>query len=143
MKKQILFVIMAMCATCAMAVSLPSSSYNPYVGERGSAEAYTMSAGTQFMNQAVVGAYYKGQCDDHRKGGQQWTGDKSSCFICCNGQFPEEDRSEANLEARRECMNMCDLPLGESPLDAPTAFLLALVAAYGAVAVYRKRMQQA
>ena len=128
-----------MCATCAMAVQLPSKSYNSYTGIAGSNETYTTGFGTQFMNQAVVGAYYQNQCDEYREGGQLWTGDISRCFICCNSNFPEDDRSEANLEARRECMNMCDLPLGESPLDAPTAFLLALVAAYGAVAVYRRK----
>jgi hypothetical protein len=43
------------------------------------------------------------------------------------------------------CISNCeDYALNEyrNPLDAPTAFLLALVAAYGAVAVYRKRKMQ-
>ena len=136
MKKQILFVIMAMCATCAMAVSLPSNSYNEYAGTRASSDSYTLGQGITFVNRATVGAY-GGECGSLE---DDWAGDSDLCTTeCCDPSYPSSDLSEANQAARRECYLACGLPLGESPLDAPTAFLLALVAAYGAVAVYRKK----
>lgn len=138
MKKQILFVIMAMCATCAMAVSLPSNSYNEYAGTRASSNSYTLGQGITFVNSATVGAY-SGECGDLE---EEWDGDSYSCGKCCDGLYPDDINTEENLAARRECYLACGLPLGDTPLDAPTAFLLALVAAYGAVAVYRKRMQE-
>ena len=139
MKKQILLVLMIMCATCAMAVSLPSNSYNSYAGTVASSEGYTLGRGTTFVNRATVGAY-TGECDLEG----EWGGDSDLCATeCCDLRYPSSDQSEANLAARRACYLACGLPLGDTPLDAPTAFLLALIAAYGAVAVYRKRMQQA
>ena len=122
-----------------MAVSLPSNSYNSYAGTVASSEGYTLGRGTTFVNRATVGAY-TGQCGDLEI---DWDGDSYMCGECCDETFSSSDQSEANLAARRACYLACGLPLGETPLDAPTAFLLALIAAYGAVAVYRKRMQQA
>ena len=130
---------MIMCATCAMAVSLPSNSYNSYAGTVASSEGYTLGRGTTFVNRATVGAY-TGQCGDLEI---DWAGDSYMCGECCDETFSSSDQSEANLAARRACYLACGLPLGETPLDAPTAFLLALVAAYGAVMVYRRKMQQA
>ena len=131
---------MIMCATCAMAVSLPSNSYNSYAGTVASSEGYTLGRGTTFVNRATVGAY-TGECGSLE---DDWAGDSDLCATeCCDVSYPSSDQSEANLAARRACYLACGLPLGETPLDAPTAFLLALVAAYGAVAVYRRKMQQA
>ena len=139
MKKQILFVLMIMCATCAMAVSLPSSSYNSYASSVANTDSYKLGSGTMFLNRATGGAYTN-QCGDLE---EEWDGDSNACGKCYDGYFPDYDNSEENLAARRQCYLACGLPLGDTPLDAPTAFLLALVAAYGAVAVYRKRIQQA
>ncbi len=130
---------MIMCATCAMAVNLPSNSYNSYAGTVANSNGYTLGTGTSFVNRAVVGAYAN-ECGDLE---EEWDGDSYSCGKCCDGLFPDNDNSEENLAARRQCYLACGLPLGDTPLDAPTAFLLALITAYGAVAVYRKRMQQA
>ena len=127
---------MIMCATCAMAVSLPSNSYNSYAGTVASSEGYTLGRGTTFVNRATVGAYI-GDCDLEG----EYAGDTDLCATdCCDAKYPSGDQSEANLAARRACYLACGLPLGETPLDASTAFLLALIVAYGAVAVYRKRM---
>lgn len=144
MKKQILFVIMAMCATCAMAVGLPSKSYNSYVSNAHAEEGYSISTGTTFVNQATVGAY-NGSCNP-----DSWQSDKNSCKTCCEGELDQcAANCAGNPACMQECFNQnaechanCENPELGMPLDAPTAFLLALVAAYGAVAVYRKRMQE-
>lgn len=144
MKKQILFVIMAMCATCAMAVGLPSKSYNSYVSNANAEEGYSISTGTTFVNQATVGAY-KGSCNP-----DSWQSDKNSCKTCCEGELDQCAASCAgNPACMQECFNQnaechanCENPELGMPLDASVYFLLALVAAYGAVAVYRKRMQE-
>ena len=144
MKKQILFVIMTMCATCAMAVSLPTSSYPVYGVGANDEQSYTVNSGTTFINQAIVGAY-NGSCQPNN--GDNFGNDCYSCCIteiCPDNEDNCLDESNAASSLFLTCMKVCSGEyLGQSPLDAPTAFLLALVAAYGAVAVYRKRMQQA
>ena len=137
MKKQLLFVVMLMCAISAFAVKLPSDPYSSYKGSMANTESYRTGTGTSFMNSAVT-AGYAGECGEET----DYAGDTPACTNCCDMYYPEGDASEANQEARRECYLACGVPLGDSPLDAPTAFLLALVAAYGAVAVYRRRKVQ-
>lgn len=134
MKKQLLFVVMLMCAISAFAVKLPSDPYSSYKGSMANTESYTSGAGITFMNSAVT-AGYGGECGNI----DDYYGDSSPCTDCCDGYFPETDFSDANQQARRECYLACGLPLGDTPLDAPIAFLLALVAAYGAFAVYRRK----
>ena len=142
MKKQLLFIEMLMCSLSALAVKLPSDPYNSYAGSVGSSGSYTVSTGTTFINQSTVETYDTGSC----------TVDKQDpnaiqlCESCCMGDvflpcLQDGGTEESCGSLYKECYNNC---MGASlPLDAPTAFLLALVAAYGAVAVYRKRMQQA
>ena len=134
MKKQILFVIMAMCATCAMAVSLPSASYSSYTKSVVPEQGYTVGTGTTFINQSTVGVY-EGGCTY-----QAWDGDVGKCQQCCIDEFACGELDYECQIARGDCMDLCGDPLGGLPLDAPTAFLLALVAAYGAVAVYRTKV---
>lgn len=144
MKKQLLFVVMLMCSLSVMAVSLPKDSYNAYGVSAGS-ESYTSSAGATFVNTAVLGTY-EGACNP-----SYWNQDISDCKKCCTSELMQCDMmaagnkqlEEACMEQNLACHENCENPELGQPLDAPTAFLLALVAAYGAVAVYRKRMQQA
>jgi hypothetical protein len=141
MKKQILLIVMTLCAMSAMAVSLPNKSYNSYANRTSNSGAYTLGIGTQFLNQAVVGAY-NGECDQYREGGNLWTGDVSACANCCFTNYVCGEEDWDCLDARGLCMDNCGEPLGGLPLDAPTAFLFAMIAAYGAFAVYRRKMQQ-
>ena len=138
MKKQILLIVMTLCAMSAMAVSLPNKSYNSYASRTSNSGAYTLGIGTQFLNQAVVGAY-NGECDQYREGGNLWTGDVSACENCCLTNYVCGEEDWDCLDARGFCMDNCGEPLGGLPLDAPTAFLLAMIAAYGAFAVYRHK----
>jgi hypothetical protein len=147
MKKQILLIVMTLCAVSAMAVSLPSRSYNLYSATSGNTEPYTLGIGTRFMNSSVVGAYYESGCKD-----QGLNQNEIVCTNCCAGVICnatdeydildcEADTPEAVWGA---CMSDCR---GEhlnyqEPLDAPVFFLLALIAAYGAFAVYRRKMQE-
>lgn len=138
MKKQILLIVMTLCAISAMAVSLPNTSYSSYASRVTNTDSYTLSVGTKFLNQAVVGTY-NGECDQYREGGNLWTGDVSACENCCLTSYTCGEEDWDCLDARGLCMDNCGEPLGGLPLDAPTAFLLALVAAYGAVMVYRRK----
>jgi hypothetical protein len=133
MKKQILFVIMAMCATCAMAVNLPNNSYNPMRSSiTTSNESYTLGTGISFNNTAVVGEYVNGSCQVNKQDPNAIT----LCEKCCEALVFGEDGSLRD-EDYYACINDC---MGYSlPLDASVYFLLALVAAYGAVAVYRRK----
>ena len=138
MKKQILFVIMLMCTLSAVAVKLPSGPYKS--GATGSQVSYTTGSGITFMNQSTVGDYIAGTCS---KGELKGDAADQHCEACCEEQYQvcEVLQNGDCDELKKACINDC---MGYSlPLDAPTAFLLALVAAYGAVAVYRRKMQQA
>ena len=137
MKKQLLFIVMLMCSLSALAVKFPSDSYSSYKGTMANTESYRTGTGTSFMNSAVT-AGYGNECGNI----DNYYGDTPACTDCCDSYYSEDDASEANQQARRECYLACGVPLGDSPLDAPMAFLLALVAAYGAVAVYRRRKVQ-
>jgi hypothetical protein len=145
MKKQILLVVLMLCSMGAMAVSLPSKSYNVFSGTQGSTGPYTIGTGTTFANTSTVGSY-TGTCEN--AGVNVTFG--SVCTNCCAGEIcgattdSEVDAcEEENFDniAWQSCMAACQGEhLGyETPLDAPTAFLLALVAAYSAVAVYRRK----
>ena len=142
MKKQLLFVLMLMCSLSALAVKLPDNPYKSYPGSNGNSGSYTVSYGTTFVNQADVTPQAVGSCSYDKQNPDII----QLCEECCIGQaylpcFEGGGTEETCGPWYKECYNAC---MGVSlPLDAPTAFLLALVAAYGAVAVYRKRMQQA
>ena len=145
MKKQILLVVLMLCSVGAMAVSLPSKSYNVFSGTQGSAGAYTIGTGTTFSNTATVGAY-TGTCEN--AGVNVAFG--SECTNCCAGEIcgattdSEVDAcEEENFDniAWQACMAACQGEhLGyEEPLDAPVFFLLMMIATYGAVVVYRRK----
>ena len=148
MKKQILLIVMTLCAVSAMAVSLPRDSYKPYSGSLPSSQGYTLGTGTAILNHSTVGAY-EGVCTTQ----SEWTsGDINPCPACCTtnvflpclNEKKDAGASEC-VKLQEQCVDICSLALNDfrTPLDAPTAFLLALVAAYGAVAVCRRKMQQA
>lgn len=146
MKKQILLVLMMMCATCAMAVKFPSSG----VGGGSTGEGYEPvgGVGPSYNNSSILGNA-GASCAQ-----QTWVSDKNACVDCCknsvtipcmeeilSGVTPDKTGEDC-VKLGFECAQVCEEYLGYSPVDAPVAFLLALVAAYGAVAVYRKRMQE-
>lgn len=142
MKKQLLFVVMLMCSLSALAVKLPDNPYNNYAGSTGSSGSYTVSTGTTFVNQADVSPQAAGTCMVDKQNPNAM----DLCEECCVNNVLVPCLKEGGTEdscgpVYKECINSC---MGTSlPLDASVYFLLALVAAYGAVAVYRKRMQQA
>lgn len=147
MKKQILLALFVMCSMGAIAVTLPSNSYSNYSGSAINTNPYVMETGTTIVNSSTVGAY--GTCifEEYAKNEAALF---DNCSRCCWGSPYDECRltqSESECDKLADtCVNECQhdsMALGDSPLDAPTAFLLALVAAYGAVAVYRRKMQQA
>jgi hypothetical protein len=146
MKKQILLIVMSLCAMSAMAVSLPRASYNAYSIPTVE-EGYTLGIGTKIVNFSTVSAGYEGGCTN----GSQTYG--TVCFNCCvddacagiDKSNPTQMAECINSNLYLDCMSMCQYGehLGEEgPLDIPAAFLLALIAAYGAFAVYRRKMQQ-
>jgi hypothetical protein len=148
MKKQILLIVMTLCAMSAMAVSLPSKSYRSYGIENSNEQPYTLSVGTKFVNASAVGARYSGACTNLGKDLDDFT---YTCTECCARSICEDVETESDINrCEREtddatwsyCMTDCAGHHLNQPLDAPTAFLLALVAAYGAIAVYRKKMQE-
>ena len=144
-KSFILSIVLWLVSTALMAVSLPSSSYTRSFS--GSADTYhaSMGTGVTFSGFSTVGS------GDYTKTGMCTTegvqGDPEECKVCCNRDLfvpcMEDIGDIVQCGAlNTECVESCTK--GTSlPLDAPTAFLLALVAAYGAVAVYRRKMQQA
>ena len=132
MKKQILFVLLMVCSMGAMAISLPSSSYNAYSnGSISANEGYTLGTGTSFVNSAVVGAYTSGTCVVDR----QDPTFLELCAQCCQGAVLSNGGTAADYGA---CMTDCS---GVSlPLDASVWMLLLLVSSYMVVALYRKKM---
>lgn len=150
MKKQILLVLMVVCWSSVMAVRMPSNPYTPYSGGTSVQESYSFSEGVTIMNQSTVGAYNNDVCGAESGFGAS---DVAKCPFCCTENVYDPcimEKGEGAWETceslQLQCVSNCeDYALNEyrNPLDAPTAFLLALVAAYGAVAVYRRRMQQA
>ena len=135
---------MTLCAMSAMAVSLPKASYSSYSGYVPTQDTYSLSVGTTFVNQSTVGAYEDVCGADSGYG----SSDVHKCPGCCQDNVFTPCLKEKGESAAQECYNeqvKCiqnceDYALGEvrNPLDAPTAFLLALIAAYGAIAVYRR-----
>jgi hypothetical protein len=144
MKKQILLIVMTLCAVSAMAVSLPKASYSSYRGYVPTQDTYSLSVGTTFVNQSTVGAY-EDLCGPNS--GFSVT-DTDPCPKCCQDnvfvpclQTEGEAKAEECYNKQLQCVQNCQYALGEerNPLDAPVFFLLALIAAYGAVAVYRRK----
>lgn len=140
MKKQILSIVLMLCSVGAMAVSLPSTSYSSYSGS-SVGNAYTIGAGTTFVNQAMVGSY-EGSCNP-----DSWQSDKNSCKTCCEGELDQCAASCAGdpacmqdcFKQNAECHANCENPELGQPLDAPVYCLMLMVAAYGTVMVYRRR----
>ena len=146
MKKQILLALMMMCASCAMAVSFPSSG----VGGGSTGEGYQPESGfgPTYNNSVIVGNS-GANCAQQNPG--TWTSDQNGCSQCCWESVTQPCLIEAKASGTSaahcetlgaQCINDCAAYLGKSPLDSSVYFLLALIAAYGAVAVYRKRKMQ-
>lgn len=140
-KNLILSVIFWLVSTALMAVTLPSTSY--YRGTTESAETYQtqVSTGVSINGYSLVGAASDGSTNCIEANPQ----DVEVCRICCHEKvlMPciEENPSDPYLcgQLNTDCIMSCTH--GSSlPLDAPTAFLLALIAAYVAFAVYRRKM---
>ena len=146
---------MIMCAACAMAVAFPSEGYGSGAGSTGGTSESVGGVGgvgPSFNNSAILG-------NDGASCAQSnptWTKDANECSNCCfntvsqpcfdeiiadtmAGRTPSKTTSECE-SLGTECNRQCQEYLGYSPLDAPTAFLLALIAAYGAYTVYRRRI---
>jgi hypothetical protein len=129
-----------------MAITLPSKSYNARSLYGSTDTGYSLSIGTTFVNQSTVGAY-EGVCTKQEG---DFIGDGSACMNCCLGEYETCKSNGGSIlqcaMAKEDCNAYCEyLSLGEerNPLDAPVFFLLALIAAYGAVVVYRRKMQEA
>ena len=136
MKKQILSIVLMLCSVGAMAVSFPTTSHNSY-NSPAAGTAYTIGVGTTFVNQANLRAY-EGNCTVDK----QATNAIEQCEQCCIGEvlmpcFGNGGDDETCGPAYKECINAC---IGVSlPLDASTLLLITLIAAYGAVGVYRRK----
>ena len=120
-------------ASVCLAIKLPAS---PFISEYAYAdsdnESYVSSIGTQIMNHAMLSAY-NGECDEYREGGELWQGDADLCKGCCDGI--------SDREARAQCYNMCDTPLG-MPLGT-TLCLAPFALAYAGFMFYRRRKENA
>ncbi len=141
-KSLILSIVFWFVTTALMAVSLPSTSY--YRGATNLAETFQtqVSTGVSINGYSLVGtADYENTSACTTEGVK---GDPTECQKCCDLEVltPCLEAGDDFLYCgglNTTCIESC--AAGTSlPLDAPTAFLLALVAAYGAVAVYRKRI---
>ena len=135
---------MMMCATCAMAVKMPSSPYSSIGSSIPSSEGYSISHGTTFVNAAVVasgsGCVFPDVKDPVAL--------ETKCSDCCwpvaeecmnaGGSWVSCTSSSSDYT---KCINDCttESALGDSPLDASVWILLAMAVAYGAYAYYQKR----
>ena len=120
-------------ASICLAIKLPAS---PFISEYAYAdsdnESYVSSIGTQIMNHAMLSAY-NGECDHLREGGYAYQGDVNECFGCCEGI--------SDREARAQCYDMCETPLG-MPLGT-TLCLAPFALAYAGFMFYRRRKENA
>lgn len=144
MKKQILLALMMMCATCAMAVKLPSSPYSSIGSSIPSSEGYSISNGTTFVNAAVVasgsGCVFPDVKDPIAL--------DTKCSDCCSPVAEECMNAGGGWESctssssdYTKCINDCttESALGDSPIDASLLVLLMMVASYGVYTYYQKR----
>jgi hypothetical protein len=147
MKKQILLIIMTLFTMSAMAVNLPTNSYRSYGLNTEPSQPYTLSIGTKFINTSTVGAGYSGGCKDLGKDLDDF---QTPCTECCARSICDAESDSEIRECERNtddatwsnCMTDCSGVHLNQPLDAPVFLLLALIAAYGAFAVYRRKMQE-
>ena len=134
-------------ASACFAVKLPTSPYSR--GYAGPAEnhSFQMGTGISIEGYSVVGS---GEYNPYSCTTPGVQGDPTDCQTCCEKEvlIPCEEAAGDDFDKILECGTLNTTCIksctnGTSlPLDAPTAFLLALVAAYGAVAVYRRRKVQ-
>ena len=135
----ILSVIFWLVASCAFAITLPSSSYMVSTADVNFDDSFsTFSIGT---SSTITGSYlgasqsYDGACNENPPVSQERT-------ICCMGQIPEifgqtltdcaKSYNTDCLNYYQDCLNSASLPLG-TPL-----LLLPFIAVY---AVIRRRKQ--
>ena len=140
-KSLILSIVFWFVTTVLMAVSLPSSPY--YRGATRSAETFQTQVGTgvSINGYSLVGTASDESTDVCTGENPQ---DVEPCRICCrdNVLMPclDENPSDPYLcgQLNTDCIMSCTN--GSSlPLDAPVFFLLMMIAAYGAVVVYRRK----
>ena len=144
MKKQILLALMMMCATCAMAVKLPSSPYSSNGSSIPSSEGYSISNGTTFVNTAVVESGSGCIIDPATIGSNSLY---DLCTSCCQPYFLEclmqgNEPAYCGENVNQPCVNKCQEDseaLGDSPIDASLLVLLMMVASYGVYTYYQKR----
>lgn len=142
MKKQILLVLMMMCATCVLGVTLPSNYYSSVTGSVPVSESFTTDAGITYMNASVVGAY--DECIYDPKVYQNYP---DLCTACCEPYFKQciqEGNKDVSacLAVQGECVTTCQnnsKALGDSPLDAGAWLLLGMIVAYSIFTYYQKR----
>ena len=143
----ILSVLCWLVASVAMAVSLPTSSYNAFDGSNLGNESYTLGIGVSFRNTAILtsGNEISTASDVVCTPDPSTSKDEvySFCSTCCTnnvfypclGELGEAGASECekrNYSCVQSCENSHSLPLG-TPL-----MLLPFIAVY---AVIRKRKQ--
>jgi hypothetical protein len=139
----ILSVLFWMVASVAMAITLPSTSYNYYDSYKAGNDGFKLSLGSNFVNHSTLTASsYTGSCTNDGV----WTGDVSVCESCCAEEFrtcmantnnyPDcsQKRGLCDYECEYKALNQEDSPLGE------TLLLLPFIAIY---AVVRKRKENA
>lgn len=137
MRKLVIIVCLLTLVVNAWAVKLPNSPYYRF-GEIADTEATVLSTGVQFHNNSTMGTAVYASC-------YYPNGEDEQCSTCCGNIFDCEmlvddeqiDECETNYG---KCMDYC---MGVSlPLDASMLCLLGLVAAYGVVRAYRKKLEE-
>ena len=134
----ILSVLFWLVASCAWAVTLPTSSY---IGSTTNVDFYNDYSNNGSItignSRSITGTYlsasasYDGTCDTHDPVSQERT-------ICCMGQIPEKFSGMTLTDCARsyntdclnyyqDCLNSTSLPLGTPLLLLPFALVYALV----------------
>ena len=130
----ILSVIFWLVASCAFAITLPSSSYMGSTTEVDFDNSFsTFSIGT---SSTVTGSYlgasqsYDGACNENPPVSQERT-------ICCMGQIPEifgqtltdcaKSYNQDCLNYYQDCLNSASLPLGTPLLLLPFALVYGVI----------------
>ncbi len=133
-KNLILSVLFWVVASCAFAITLPTSSYMGSTADVDFDDSFsTFSIGT---SSTITGSYlgasqsYDGACNDNPPVSQERT-------LCCMGQIPEifgqtltecaQKYNQDCLNYYQDCLNSASLPLGTPLLLLPFIAVYALV----------------
>ena len=114
-------------ASCAWALTLPTSSYMGSTADVDFDDSFsTFSIGT---SSTITGSYlgasqsYDGACNDNPPVSQERT-------LCCMGQIPEifgQTLTDCAKSYNQDCLNSTSLPLGSPLLLLPFALVYAFV----------------